>query len=105
MDEFDEAEGRSEFPDFLRDPKGAIQRRWPWMLAVLLATAIAAGTLVARVPEVYQASGRPLLPRQRIPDEFVRPTSLEQVPDIVDAIIGEILSADSLISLAETTHL
>jgi uncharacterized protein involved in exopolysaccharide biosynthesis len=105
MDEFDEAEGRSEFPDFLRDPKGVIQRRWPWMLAVFLATGLAAGALVARIPEVYQASGRLLLTRQRIPDEFVRSTSLEQVPEIVDAIIGQILSADSLVSLAETTDL
>jgi len=105
MDEFDEAERRSEFPDFLRDPKGVIQRHWPWMLAVFLATAVAAAAFVSRIPEVYQASGRLLLTRQRIPDEFVRPTSLEQVPDIVDAVVGEILSADSLVSVAETTHL
>jgi len=104
MDEFDEVESRSEFPEFLKDPRGVIQRRWPWMLAVLLLTSVGAVIFVANIPEVYQASGRLLLTRQRIPDEFVRPTSLEQVPDIVDALVGEILASDSLISVAETTN-
>jgi succinoglycan biosynthesis transport protein ExoP len=103
MDEFDEVEERSEFPEFLKDPWGVIRRRWPWVLAVFLVTSVAAGAFVANIPEVYQASGRLLLTRQRIPDNFVRPTSLEQVPDIVDALVGEILSSDSLVSVAETT--
>jgi succinoglycan biosynthesis transport protein ExoP len=103
MDEFDEVEERSQFPEFLRDPWGVIRRRWPWMVAVFVVTSIAGGAFVSRIPEVYQASGRLLLTRQRIPDDFVRPTSLEQVPDIVDAIVGEILSGDSLVSVAETT--
>jgi len=104
MDEFDEVESRSEFPEFLKDPRGVIQRRWPWMLAALLVTSIGAVIFVVNIPEVYQASGRLLLTRQRIPDDFVRPTSLEQVPDIVDALVGEILASDSLISVAETTN-
>ena len=105
MDEFDEVEERSQFPEFLKDPWGVIRRRWPWVLAVFLVTSVAAGAFVANIPEVYQASGRLLLTRQRIPDDFVRSTSLDRVPDIVDALVGEILSGDSLISVAETTNL
>jgi len=105
MDEFDEVEGRSGLPEFLTDPRGVMRRRWPWMLVVLLAGSIAAGAFVATIPQTYEASGRLLLTRQRVPEDFVRPTSLERVPELVSAVIGEILSRDSLIQAAETTNL
>jgi uncharacterized protein involved in exopolysaccharide biosynthesis len=104
MDEFDEVQEQSELPEFLMDPRGVIRRRWPWMLAVFLVTSIAAGAFLATMPQTYEAKGRLLIARQRMPEDFVRPTSLERVPDLVDAIIGEILSRDSLIEVAETTN-
>ena len=103
MDELDELEVR--IPEFLTDPQGVIRRRWPWMLAVFLLTSIAGAVFVATLPQTYQADGRILLARQRIPEDFVRPTSMEGVPDLVDAVVGEILSRDSLVEVAETTRL
>ncbi len=103
MDELDELEVR--IPEFLTDPQGVIRRRWPWMLAVFLVTSIAAAVFVATLPQTYEADGRLLLARQRIPEDFVRPTSMEGVPDLVDAVVGEILSRDSLVEVAETTNL
>jgi uncharacterized protein involved in exopolysaccharide biosynthesis len=105
MDEFDELEERSGLPEFLTDPYGVIRRRWPWMLAVLLLGSVAAGAFVARIPQTYQASARLLLTGQRIPEDFVRSTSLEGVPARLHAVVGEILSRDSLIAVAETHHL
>jgi len=103
MDELDELEVR--IPEFLTDPQGVIERRWPWMLAVFLVTSIAAAVFVATLPQTYEADGRLLLARQRIPEDFVRPTSMEGVPDLVDAVVGEILSRESLVEVAETTNL
>jgi uncharacterized protein involved in exopolysaccharide biosynthesis len=105
MDEFDELEERSGLPEFLTDPYGVIRRRWPWMLAVLLLGSVAAGAFVATLPQTYQASARLLLTGQRIPEDFVRSTSLEGVPARLHAVVGEILSRDSLIAVAETHHL
>ena len=103
MDELDELDVR--LPQFLTDPQGVIRRRWPWMLAVFLVASIAGAVFVATLPQTYQANGRLLLARQRIPENFVRPTSMEGVPDLVDAVVGEILSRDSLLEVAETTNL
>jgi len=102
MNELDELEVR--LPQFLTDPQGVTRRRWPWMLAVFLVTSIAGGVFVATLPQTYEADGRLLLASQRIPEDFVRPTSLEGVPDLVNAVVGEILSRDSLVEVAETTN-
>jgi uncharacterized protein involved in exopolysaccharide biosynthesis len=103
MDETDGFE--VQIPQFLMDPQGIVRRRWRWMLAAFLVTSIAGGIFVATIPQTYEADGRLLLARQRIPEEFVRPTSLETVPDLVDAVVGEILARDALIEVAETTNL
>jgi uncharacterized protein involved in exopolysaccharide biosynthesis len=105
MDDFDEIEEKSGLPEFLMDPRGVLRRRWHWMLAVLLVGAVAAAVFVALIPQTYQASARLLLTHQRIPEEFVRPTSMERIPELVNALVGEILSRESLIAIAETHNL
>ena len=104
MDEFDEVEGRSGPPEFLMDPQGVIRRRWPWMLAVFLLTSLAAGAFIATIPQTYEASASLLLAQQRIPEDFVRRTSLEGVPEMLNAVVGEILSRESLIAVAEAQN-
>ena len=42
-DEFDDIDQPSALPEFLKDPRGVLRRRWPWMLAVLLVGSAAAG--------------------------------------------------------------
>ena len=78
-EEFDELD--AQLPEFLTDPKGVLRRRWPWMLAVFLVTSIGATAYVSTIPQTYQASGRLLLTEQRIPEDLVRPTSEEEIPD------------------------
>lgn len=105
MDEFDEGEDQSGLPAFLADPQGVLLRRWPWMLAVLLLTSIAGGVFVAMIPQTYQASARLLLTHQRISEDLVRSTTMERIPELVNALVGEILARDSLIAVAETHRL
>jgi uncharacterized protein involved in exopolysaccharide biosynthesis len=105
MDEFDEVDEQSGIPEFLTDPGGVIRRRWPWMLAVFLVASVAAGALLARMPLSYEATARLLLTHQRISEDFVRPTSLERVPELVNAIVGEVLSRDSLTAVATAQNL
>ncbi len=105
MADYDELDWRPGLPDFLMEPQGVFQRRWPWMLVVFILTAIAGGAFVSTLPQTFEASARLLLTRQRVPEEFVRSTSMERVPELVNAVVGEILSRDSLVAVAEATHL
>lgn len=102
MEEFDEGEEQSGLPAYLADPQGVLLRRWPWMLAVLLLTSIVGGVFVAMIPQTYQASARLLLTHQRISEDLVRSTTMERIPELVNALVGEILARDSLIAVAET---
>ena len=102
-EEFDEFDVR--LPQFLADPKGVLRRRWPWMLAVFLVTSIGAGILIATIPQTYEASGRLLLTQQRISEDLVPATSLERIPEVVNAVVGEVLSRNSLAEVAETHKL
>jgi uncharacterized protein involved in exopolysaccharide biosynthesis len=103
MEYLDELE--VQLPQALTDPHGVLQRRWPWMLAVLLLGSVAAGAFIATMPQAYEARGRLLLTTQRVPEDFVRPSSLERIPELASAVVGEILSHDSLMEVIETTNL
>ncbi len=104
-DQFDESEEQSGLPAFLMDPQGIVLRRWHWMLGVFLLTALAGAVFVALLPQTYQASARLLLTHQRISEELVRPASLDRIPELVNAVVGELLSRDSLIAVAATHDL
>lgn len=105
MEEFQELDEGAGIPEFLMDPRGVIRRRWPWMLVVLVVGGIAAGVYFSIMPAVYEASARLMLTRQRIPESFVRQTNLEELTEQVDAIVGELLSRESLIEVAEAQNL
>jgi uncharacterized protein involved in exopolysaccharide biosynthesis len=103
MDE--ESEGRSGgsvgMPQFLLDPVGIVRRRWRWLLGVLIGASLLAGAALAFWPDQYEATARLLISSQRIPDEFVRSTIAEGVAEQLNAMVGEALSRDSLVSLIE----
>jgi uncharacterized protein involved in exopolysaccharide biosynthesis len=105
MAEFDESEEGSGLPEFLMDPKGVLQRRWPWMLAVLLLVGVAGAAFVAMIPQTFQASARLLLTHPRISEDLVAPASENRIPELVNAVVGEVLARDSLIRIAETLDL
>ena len=103
MDEQSESEGGSSagLPQFLLDPVGVVKRRWRWLLGVFLGASVLAAAALALWPDQYEATARLLISSQRIPDEFVRSTIAEGVAEQLNAMVGEALSRDSLVSLIE----
>jgi succinoglycan biosynthesis transport protein ExoP len=103
MDEQNESEGGGSvgLPQFLLDPMGVVQRRWRWLLGVLVGASLLAIGAVLLWPDQYEATARLLISSQRIPDEFVRSTIAEGVAEQLNAMVGEALSRDSLVSLIE----
>jgi polysaccharide biosynthesis transport protein len=103
VDEQNEPEGGGSvgLPQFLLDPVGVVQRRWRWLLGVLAGASLLAVAAVMLWPDQYEATARLLISSQRIPDEFVRSTIAEGVAEQLNAMVGEALSRDSLVSLIE----
>jgi len=83
-------------PEFLLDPIGVAHRRWLPMVACvamgLLATIIA---VIAWKP-VYEATSTILITSQQIPRDFVRSTVEDDSIANINAMIGEVLSAEHL---------
>lgn len=103
MDDQNESEGGGGvgLPQFLLDPVGVVKRRWRWLLGAFAVASILAAAGVALWPNQYEATARLLISSQRIPDEFVRSTIAEGVAEQLNAMVGEALSRDSLVSLIE----
>jgi uncharacterized protein involved in exopolysaccharide biosynthesis len=78
-----------------------VRRRWRWLLGVFLGASVLAAAALAFWPDQYEATARLLISSQRIPDEFVRSTIAEGVAEQLNAMVGEALSRDSLVSLIE----
>jgi uncharacterized protein involved in exopolysaccharide biosynthesis len=100
-----EEEGQTGLPEFLTDPVGVVRRRWalmvPCFLVGIVATAVA---LIAWHP-TYLANATVLLTSQQIPEDFVRSTVQEDTLANVNAMIGQVLSAENLSALIDANHL
>src|SRR5262245_35815373 len=92
-------------PEFLLDPIGVSQRRWlPMALCAavgLVVTVVAA----ALWKPVYEATATLLITSQQIPKDFVRSTVEEESLANINAMIGEVLSAEHLSSLIDQYQL
>lgn len=88
-------------PEFATDPRGVLRRRWRWMVLAGALVATATAAVILTRPEMYQASAQLLVTSQRVPEEFVRQITIETMGEQVSAIVGEILSSDSLEELAD----
>jgi uncharacterized protein involved in exopolysaccharide biosynthesis len=88
-------------PEFLRDPIRAIRRRWPWMLAALLAGLAVTAAFSLTVKPRFLASAILLVSSQQIPEEFVRPTVRDDLLERMNAMVGNVLSRDNLGRLIE----
>lgn len=96
LDEFDERDGQGALPAFLMDPVGILRRRWKGM-ALLVAMGVACSVAVAVLQKPrYAAKATVLLASQRVAQDFVRPTIEEDPLERVNALLGEVLSADNL---------
>lgn len=88
-------------PDFLRDPKGLLRRRWRAMLLTGLLGLAATGAVVATMPVLYVATSSILVSSQKIPDKLVETTVEESPFERINALIGEITSRERLLGIEE----
>jgi polysaccharide biosynthesis transport protein len=89
-------------PIFLRDPLGALRRRWRAMLVVLVVVAAGGvGSALLGVEPLYVARATLSITGQQIPEDFVRPTVLRETTEQIDAMVGEMLSRDQLVRVVE----
>lgn len=100
VEELDDLEvGR--VPDFLRDPLGVIRRHKVWMAIALLFGVAATLVYVATKKPYYVAKATILVTTQQIPEDFVQATVVENSLQRVNAMLGEVLSRQRLVSLVE----
>jgi len=92
----DYEEESSELPAFLMDPRGVIRRRWRYMLIAVTVGIIASLVMVLRQQAMYTAEATILIKRQRIPENLVRSTVQEDSFQILNALLGEVLSREYL---------
>ena len=97
-DYLDETRG---VPEFLRDPIGIVRRRWRWMLSALLSGVVLTGLYAARLEPRYLASATVLVTSQQISEAFVRSTLPSDSLERINAIVGEVLSRETLVGLIE----
>jgi uncharacterized protein involved in exopolysaccharide biosynthesis len=103
-DEIEGGEGNG-LTEFVRDPVGMLQRRWPWMLPALCLGLAASGIVSWSVEPGYYAEATVLLASQQLSEELVEPTVHDDALSRVDAIVGEVLASPNLTELIERHRL
>ena len=93
--------GVPSLPGFLLDPVGIAQRRWKWLLGVLSLGLAATGFYARSLDLTYLSSASVLVTSQRISEEFIRPTVESDQLEKVAAILGELMSRQSVVALIE----
>ncbi len=83
-------------PSFLRDPRGVLTRRWPWMLlATVLVASLSVAILVHKGPR-YEAQATILIATQRISESFVRSIVREDLLPRINSMMSSVLSRQKL---------
>ncbi len=96
-----EEEAGGGMPDFLRDPRGTLLRRWKPMLALFaLGLAATAAFTLTRQPR-YSAMAVLLITSRQMREDLVRTTVEDDALQRINAMAGEVLSRDQLIPLIE----
>lgn len=99
-EETDSFENRG-VPEFLSDPIGILRRRWRWMLLALAVGAVATVLLVVLVKPRYLAASTVLVTSQEISEDFVRSTLPANSLERINALVGKILSRETLVEIIE----
>jgi len=92
-------------PEFLLDPIGVARRRWLPMVACVAVGFIATIVTVILWKPIYVATSTILITSQQIPKDFVRSTVEEDSLANINAMIGEVLSAEHLSNVIDQHHL
>ena len=104
FDDFGELDGSDEtaaLPGFVRDPLGVLQRRWKWMLVVVVLGLGLTVFYLRTQEDTYLARATVLVTSQRISEEFFRPTVASDQLEKISAIVGELLSRQKLAGLIQ----
>ena len=97
----EESENSAQIPDFLKDPLGILERRWPVMLAAVVLGLVATVYVVAQAKLTYVSQASVLVTRQQIPEKYVNSTVAEDSIANINAMVGKVLSQDNLAKLIE----
>ena len=107
-DGYDQSYGEDQgggLPEFLLDPVGVAQRRWlPMVLCVALGLVVTIVAVIVWKP-LYVATSTILITSQQIPKDFVRSTVEEDSLANINAMIGEVLSAENLSKMIDSHNL
>jgi protein tyrosine kinase modulator len=101
----DDAEGGVSLPAFVKDPVGVVRRRWLWMLAALALGFSATGVFFATWKPTYVAQATVLITGQLIPEDFVRSTVQTDTIANINAMVGRVLSKESIDRLIDELKL
>ncbi len=97
----EEREAGAEIPDFLKDPLGILERRWPAMLAAVVLGLVATVYVVAQAKLVYLSQADVLVTRQQISEKYVDATVAADPIGNINALVGKVLSQGNLAKLIE----
>ncbi len=85
-----------QIPAFILDPVGVVRRRWLLMLAAMLLGLAGTAAAVAVWKPLYTARATVVITSQQIPEEFIRSTVREDSISNIAAMIGKVISQESL---------
>lgn len=94
--EDEELQNGQLIPDFLRDPLGIPERRWPWMLVGLAVGLLVTGYLAWAWEPVYRAMAAITIDSSKLPEEFIRSTVDDSDWGAVTGLKLEVLTRDNL---------
>lgn len=93
--------GGGPFAEILRDPMGVVRRHWKPMVAAAVVGLVATGVITALQAPQFFARATVLIASQKLSEEFVRPTTEEDVLERVNAMTAEALSREKLATVVE----
>ncbi|MGH9775402.1 MAG: GumC family protein [Candidatus Acidiferrales bacterium] len=83
----------------------AIRMRWSWLLFITLIGTVIASLIIARLPNVYEATTTILVDPQQISDQYVNPPIKDTLTDRLQTISQEVLSSTRLQKIIDHYHL
>ncbi|TFG91971.1 MAG: hypothetical protein E4H11_10055 [Myxococcales bacterium] len=99
--EYDETPESDGLMDAFRDPRGMLRRRWRWMLLALVGGLAISLPVVATRKARYAATATVLITTQQIREDLVRTTLQDDLLKRIDAMVGDVLSRESLVDLIQ----
>lgn len=96
-----EAEPEGGLPDFLRDPRGTLRRRWKPMLATLLLGLVGTTAFTSTRRPSYSAIAVLMVTSHQIREDLVRTTVEDDAIQRINAMARVVLSRDKLAPLIE----